>query len=61
MDIDVVHIAITMVLIGTVVFGMKHFGVLEGKSKFGRAVITGLVLFVVLFVLNLLFPYGYFL
>ena len=61
MDIDVIHMVITMVVVGILVFGMQHFGVLEGKSKLARAVIIGLALFLVLFVLNLVFPYGHFL
>ena len=61
MGIDVIHIIITIVIVGILVFGMEHFGVLEGKSRFARAVIIGLVLFVVLFILNLVFPYGHFL
>jgi len=61
MDIDVIHVVITMVIVGILVFGVEYFGVLEGKSKFARAVIIGLALFVELFVLNLVFPYGHFL
>ena len=61
MGIDFIHLAITMVVVVILVFGLEHFGVLAGKSKFARALITGLVLFLVLFVLNLIFPYGHFL
>ena len=50
-----------MVIVVILVFGMEHFDFLDGKSKLARAVITGFVLFVVLFILNLVFPYGHFL
>ena len=50
-----------MMIVVILVFGMEHFGVLAGKSRSARAVITGLVLFGVLFILNLVFPYGHFL
>lgn len=61
MGIDLIHLAITMVIAVMLVFGMEHFGILAGKSRFARALITGLVLFLVLFVFNLIFPYGHFL
>lgn len=61
MGIDFIHLAITMVIVVILVFGMEHFGFLAGKSRLARAVITGLVLFLVLFILNLVFPYGHFL
>ena len=61
MGIDFIHLAITMVIAVMLVFGMEHLGILAGKSRLARALITGLVRFLVLFVLNLSFPYGHFL
>lgn len=61
MGVDIVHILITIVAATVLYYALEHFRVLEGKSKLTRSLITGIVLFVVLLALNLVWPYGHFL
>jgi hypothetical protein len=58
MTLDWPHILVTMALIALTVFAINRLGWLDGASRGKRAVITASALFVVLFVLNLFWPYG---
>jgi hypothetical protein len=50
--------AVTAVLIFIVVYGLEHYAFDDRTSKRRRALTTFLVLFIVIFALNLVWPYG---
>jgi hypothetical protein len=58
MSIDLPHMLATGLVIFVVVWAVEHTGMLNGASKLKRALITFASLFVVLFLLNLIWPYG---
>lgn len=58
MTFDWAHMAATAVIIGLVVYLVNHSGKLDGASKGKKAVITAVAIFIPLFILNLIWPYG---
>ncbi|WP_046077843.1 hypothetical protein [Halomonas sp. HG01] len=56
--LDPLHLPVTAVLIGIVLFGLQRSGSLAGASRGRRFVNQFAALFVVLLVLNLLWPCG---
>lgn len=57
MSINVPHILVTAAVIAAIVYGVEHTPMLAGASRGKRALITGVAVFVVLFIINLLWPY----
>ena len=58
MEFDWPHMAVTAVIIGVVVYIVNHTGSLAEASKGKRTLVTFVILFVALLILNLLWPYG---
>ena len=58
MTLDIPHMIATAVIIFMLVYGTNHMAMFEGMSKGKKALITGAILFIALFLLNLNWPYG---
>jgi len=58
MTIDLPHMLVTGALVLGVLTALKYSGLLHGASKLKKTLITFVCLFVVLLVLNLIWPYG---
>ncbi len=58
MDPNVPHIIATGLLVFSLVFAVEHSGLLRDASRAKRAIVTGTVVFLAMFILNLLWPYA---
>lgn len=58
MRIDWPHMIVSAVLIAVVLLALRLSGIAQGGSRLRRVLVTGAVLFVVLFVFNMIWPYG---
>lgn len=58
MAIDWPHAIVTAIILLIILYGLEHSGILDGASKTKRALTIGIVVFVILFVFNLIWPYG---
>ena len=58
MSLDIPHILATAVIIFLVLWGLDNTSVLGNMSKGKRTFTKFLVLFIALFILNLVWPYG---
>ncbi len=58
MTFDIPHMIVTAIIIFAVVYPLNHMKQFENMSKGRRALITFVVLFVGLMILNLVWPYG---
>ncbi|WP_425053568.1 hypothetical protein [Psychromarinibacter sp. S121] len=58
MTIDIPHMIATAIVIFVVVFGISHLPAAETMSKGRKALLTFVVLFVVLMVMNMVWPSG---
>lgn len=58
MTFDIPHMIATAIIIFAVVWGLNHMAQFEGMPKGRKALVTFAVLFVALFILNLVWPYG---
>ena len=58
MTFDFPHMIVTVLLVFAVVWGMDQTAALDKMSKGRKTLIKFVVLFVAIFVLNLLWPYG---
>ena len=58
MTFDIPHMIITAIIIFLVVYLLNHMKQFENMSKGRKALITFVVLFVGLLILNLVWPYG---
>lgn len=58
MTFDIPHMIITAIIIGIVVYTINHMAQFESMTKGRKSLITFVVLFIALFILNLLWPYG---
>lgn len=57
MNFDLLHTLVTTGLVLVAIFGIEHSGITKGKNTMHRAVVIGLVLFVLVAVLNVVWPY----
>ena len=58
MTFDIPHMIITAIIIFLVVYPLNHMKQFENMSKGRKALVTFVVLFVGLLILNLVWPYG---
>jgi hypothetical protein len=58
MTFDVPHMIATAAIILVVVYGINHLPRFEDMAKGRKALVTFVVLFVALMILNLVWPYG---
>ena len=58
MTFDIPHMIATAIIIFVVVYPLNHMPQFEGMVKGRKFFITFAVLFVLLFILNLVWPYG---
>ncbi|WP_306132941.1 hypothetical protein [Roseivivax marinus] len=58
MTFDIPHMIVTAIIIFCVVCLVQHTAMFEGMTRRKRSLVLFGVLFVVLFILNLLWPYG---
>lgn len=58
MTVDFLHILVTVVLAPALHHGMQDTGFMKAASKTKRIVVLSLMLYLVLFLLNLVWPYG---
>lgn len=58
MTFDIPHMIATALIIFAVVYPLNHMAQFEGMSKGRKVLITFAVLFVLLFILNAVWPYG---
>lgn len=58
MSLDIPHAIVTAVIIFAVLWGLDHTTALGDMSKGKKTFVKFLVLFVAIFVLNLVWPYG---
>lgn len=58
MEFDWAHMAATAAIIFVVVYIMNHTAAMKDASRGKRALVTAVALFVPLFILNLMWPYG---
>ena len=58
MTFDIPHMIATAIIIFVVVWGLNQTALLENKSKGRKTLITFVVLFIALMILNLVWPYG---
>ena len=58
MTFDIPHMIATAAIILVVVYGINHLPRVEGMTKGRKALVTFLVLFVALMILNFVWPYG---
>jgi multisubunit Na+/H+ antiporter MnhB subunit len=58
MTFDIPHMIATAVIILAVVYGINHLPQAETMSKGRKALVTFVVLFVALLILNAFWPYG---
>lgn len=58
MSIDIPHAILTAIIIFVVLWGLDQTSVLDSMSKGRKTLVKFIVLFVALFILNLVWPYG---
>jgi hypothetical protein len=58
MTFDIPHMLVTGLIVLAVIYPINHGMVLEGASKGRKTLVTFLALFVLIFILNLVWPYG---
>lgn len=58
MTFDIPHMIATAIIILAVVYPLNHMQQFETMSKGRKVLLTFAVLFVLLFILNLVWPYG---
>ena len=58
MALDIPHIIVTGVLIFVVIWGVYNISAFDDYSKGKKTFVQFAVLFIVLFILNILWPYG---
>lgn len=58
MALDIPHMIATAIIIFVIIWGVNHSSAFEGMTKGKKTLVQFLALFVVLFILNLLWPYG---
>jgi len=58
MTFDIPHMIVTAIIIGIVVYAINHMAQFENMTKGRKSLITFAILFIALFILNLLWPYG---
>ena len=58
MDLDLTHIIVTALVIFFTVLGVERTNFVQTASRPKRAMIVGVIVFVVLFLLNLIWPAG---
>ncbi|MFZ5962931.1 hypothetical protein ACOXXX_08265 [Thalassococcus sp. BH17M4-6] len=58
MTLDIPHMIASLIIIGAVIYGTNHLSQFDGISKGKRSLVQFVTLFVLLFILNLAWPYG---
>ena len=58
MTFDIPHMIVTALIIFAVVYPLNHMAQFENMKKGRKFLITFVALFVLLFILNLIWPYG---
>ncbi|WP_223426989.1 hypothetical protein [Tateyamaria pelophila] len=58
MQFDIPHIIVTAIILYSVIWGMQHISPFSEMSKGKRNGIQFIILFVLLFILNIIWPYG---
>ncbi|UMA63593.1 hypothetical protein LVO79_11145 [Roseivivax marinus] len=58
MTFDIPHMIVTAIIIFFVVWLVQHTAMFEGMTRRKRSLVLFGILFVLLFILNLLWPYG---
>ncbi len=58
MNFDFLHTIVTTFLLLAAIFGLESSGVLEGKQRWHRALAIGLVVFMLVAAINVVWPYG---
>ena len=58
MQLDIPHIIVTAIILYSVIWGMQHISPFSEMSKGKRNGSQFIVLFVLLFILNIIWPYG---
>ncbi|MFC3613317.1 hypothetical protein ACFORG_06050 [Lutimaribacter marinistellae] len=58
MTFDIPHMIVTALIIFAVIYPLNHMTQFENMSKGRKVLITFVVLFVLLMILNLVWPYG---
>ena len=58
MTLDIPHMIVTVVIVFAVVWALNNSTALSNMSKGRRALITFAILFIAIFILNLVWPYG---
>jgi hypothetical protein len=58
MQFDIPHIIATAIILYSVIWGMHHISPFSKMSKGKRNGIQFIILFVLLFILNIIWPYG---
>lgn len=58
MNIDLLHMIVTVLLILALSLAVQRTAVYQNGSRVKRFVVLGVALFIVLLVLNLIWPYG---
>ena len=58
MPLDIPHIIVTAIILYSVMWGMQHIAPFSEMSKGKRNGIQFIILFVQLFILNIIWPYG---
>ena len=58
MTFDIPHMIASVLILFSVQYGLQHVSAYESAGKLKKATIMALVLFPVLLVLNLFWPYG---
>lgn len=58
MTFDIPHMVVTAIIIGVVVYAINHMAQFENMTRGRKSLLTFVVLFVALLLLNLVWPYG---
>ena len=58
MTLDIPHMIATVIIMLAVIYPLNHMSQFENMSKGRKSLITFVVLFVLLFILDLVLPYG---
>ena len=58
MTFDIPHMIVTAIIILAVVYPLNHMAQFENMSKGRKALVTFAILFVLLLILNIVWPYG---
>jgi uncharacterized membrane protein len=58
MILDIPHIIVTAIVIFAAIWCVNHTSIFDGMSKGRRTLVQFLILFVLLFIFNLVWPYG---